>query len=103
MKREMFDTMEIDESALAAMDDESDAEDTKKPGRPRKRYRDPLFLLDKKQRKFLKTASPPSPFPPSSRLESHAPPASQGQIIRRKDQIRLVIARPPSHDTFECR
>lgn len=53
MKREIFDAMEINE-VIAADFDEDDNEDMKRPGRSRKRPREPLFVLDSVQAKFLK-------------------------------------------------
>lgn len=53
MQREVYDSMEIDEETAAEYD-EDDYEDTKRPGRSRKRPREPLFTLDPTQAKFLR-------------------------------------------------
>jgi hypothetical protein len=55
LKREVLDLMEIKEQALAEFDADEDADDvSSKSGQPKKRPRDRLFLLDPRQRKFLK-------------------------------------------------
>jgi hypothetical protein len=58
LKIEMFDSMNVDMNVLRAVADEESDDDeppARGPGRPRKRPREPLFLVDQEQRKFLKT------------------------------------------------
>lgn len=57
LKREILDDMEIDEDAARAFGEQED-EEPRRPGRPRKRPRDALFLLDPEKRKYLRTPSP---------------------------------------------
>jgi Myb-like DNA-binding domain len=62
MKREIFDMMDLDESTLGQIDEVlSEEEEPKKNSRQRKRPREPLFVLETSQRKFLKNqeTSPP--------------------------------------------
>jgi Myb-like DNA-binding domain len=57
MQREVFDVMVVDEEAAA--DYEEDFDENSKSGTSRKRQREPLFVLDPEQAKFLKETTPP--------------------------------------------
>lgn len=73
LKREVLDTMEIDESTADDQEDEGRSEAAK--WKSRKRGRDPLFSLDKEQTKFLRMASQESMT--SSRSKISAPEESK--------------------------
>lgn len=55
LKRDVFDQMVIDESVAANHDDTDDTDESR--WKYRKRGRDPLFILDKEQVKFLRLSS----------------------------------------------
>ena len=55
LKREALDPMVIDEAAAAEYEGTNDSDDSR--WKSRKRGRDPLFILDKEQTKFLRQAS----------------------------------------------
>jgi Myb-like DNA-binding domain len=72
MKREVFDAMIIDQKVAAKH--KEDPESPKRPGRKRVRARDPLFVLDSSQAKYLKTniEPPQSPIKPAQSRSSMA-------------------------------
>jgi hypothetical protein len=55
LRRDVLDAMVIDETAAAEYEDTGDADDSR--WKSRKRGRDPLFILDKEQTKFLRPSS----------------------------------------------
>ena len=61
IKREMFESMEIDEDVARAYEDEEDDEEPKKSGQKRK-Y-EPLFKLAPEKRRFLQSDSPETVTP----------------------------------------
>ena len=74
LKRRVLDRMEIDESMVDTDDDESKVvEETK--WRSRKRGRDPLFLLDKKQTKYLKSTTQEALSAPKQKMAASAEPS----------------------------
>ena len=61
MRQELFDPMQVDEAAAKAYVDEDD--DESRPGRSRKRSREPLFELEPEKKKFLRSPSPEPSVP----------------------------------------
>jgi hypothetical protein len=80
LKREVLDAMEIDERVAAKHEDTGRSEDSR--WKSRKRGRDPLFILDKEQTKFLRPSSQESMTNQRSKSSDEQDEAESGESVK---------------------